>query len=290
MATTMAVSGATHIGVRPWSWGQGLTLTRIASGSGNLGTVTTALGPRRLERATSGRALGGVAAGVAEHLGLSPLVVRLAFVLLALSGGAGVAMYAALWVLVPQAAGARAAGRSRAVERVQLLALGTLGVDVHLPDGGGRAVLAGVGQQAPGTAFLALSVSDAAEDVIGVIRGGARGYVTKSIGGRVRRRRAPGRRRGRRLQPAARRVRARRLRLAAVPDDAPAADQQLDRLTARERDVLRLIARGYTYKEVAAELFISGKTVETHVSSVLRKLQLSNRRELSRWASDRRLV
>jgi DNA-binding NarL/FixJ family response regulator len=76
----------------------------------------------------------------------------------------------------------------------------------------------------------------------------------------------------------------------AVPDDAPAADQELDRLTARERDVLRLIARGYTYKEVAAELFISGKTVETHVSSVLRKLQLSNRRELSRWAADRRLV
>ena len=73
-------------------------------------------------------------------------------------------------------------------------------------------------------------------------------------------------------------------------DDAPAADQELDRLTARERDVLRLIARGYTYKEVAAELFISGKTVETHVSSVLRKLQLSNRRELSRWAADRRLV
>ena len=75
-----------------------------------------------------------------------------------------------------------------------------------------------------------------------------------------------------------------------VPDDAPAADQELDRLTARERDVLRLIARGYTYKEVAAELYISGKTVETHVSSVLRKLQLSNRRELSRWAADRRLV
>ena len=75
-----------------------------------------------------------------------------------------------------------------------------------------------------------------------------------------------------------------------MPDDAPAADQELDRLTARERDVLRLIARGYTYKEVAAELFISVKTVETHVSSVLRKLQLSNRRELSRWAADRRLV
>ena len=165
-------------------------------------------------------------------------------------------------------------------------------LDVHMPDGGGRAVLAGVGQQAPGTRFLALSVSDAAEDVIGVIRGGARGYVTKSIGAGE-------------LADAVRRVADGDAvfspRLAgfvldafasspAVPDDAPAADQELDRLTARERDVLRLIARGYTYKEVAAELFISGKTVETHVSSVLRKLQLSNRRELSRWAADRRLV
>jgi DNA-binding NarL/FixJ family response regulator len=165
-------------------------------------------------------------------------------------------------------------------------------LDVHMPDGGGRAVLAGVGHQAPGTRFLALSVSDAAEDVIGVIRGGARGYVTKSISAGE-------------LADAVRRVADGDAvfspRLAgfvldafssspAVPDDAPAADQELDRLTARERDVLRLIARGYTYKEVAAELFISGKTVETHVSSVLRKLQLSNRRELSRWAADRRLV
>ena len=165
-------------------------------------------------------------------------------------------------------------------------------LDVHMPDGGGRAVLAGVGTQAPRTKFLALSVSDAAEDVIGVIRGGARGYVTKSIGAGE-------------LADAVRRVADGDAvfspRLAgfvldafasspAVPDDAPAADQELDRLTARERDVLRLIARGYTYKEVAAELFISGKTVETHVSSVLRKLQLSNRRELSRWAADRRLV
>ena len=165
-------------------------------------------------------------------------------------------------------------------------------LDVHLPDGGGRAVLAGVGQRAPGTTFLALSVSDAAEDVIGVIRGGARGYVTKSISAAE-------------LADAVRRVADGDAvfspRLAgfvldafssspAVPDDAPAADQELDRLTARERDVLRLIARGYTYREVAAELFISGKTVETHVSSVLRKLQLSNRRELSRWAADRRLV
>jgi DNA-binding NarL/FixJ family response regulator len=163
-------------------------------------------------------------------------------------------------------------------------------LDVHMPDGGGRAVLAGVGTSAPATRFLALSVSDAAEDVIGVIRGGARGYVTKSIS-------AP------ELADAVRRVAGGDAvfspRLAGfvldafsssppVPDDAPSED--LDVLTARERDVLRLIARGYTYKEVAAELFISGKTVETHVSSVLRKLQLSNRRELSRWAADRRLV
>jgi DNA-binding NarL/FixJ family response regulator len=165
-------------------------------------------------------------------------------------------------------------------------------LDVHMPDGGGRAVLAGVGASAPGTRFLALSVSDAAEDVIGVIRGGARGYVTKSIT-------AP------ELADAVRRVADGDAvfspRLAGFVLDAfaagtepPAApdagDADLDRLTARERDVLRLIARGYTYKEVAAELFISGKTVETHVSSVLRKLQLSNRRELSRWAADRRLV
>ena len=167
-------------------------------------------------------------------------------------------------------------------------------LDVHMPDGGGRAVLAGAGGGAPSTRFLALSVSDAAEDVIGVIRGGARGYVTKSISGAE-------------LADAVRRVAdgdavfSPRLAgfvldafssspVAPAPDDAPAADEDLDRLTARERDVLRLIARGYTYKEVAAELFISGKTVETHVSSVLRKLQLSNRRELSRWAADRRLV
>jgi DNA-binding NarL/FixJ family response regulator len=135
-------------------------------------------------------------------------------------------------------------------------------------------------------------VSDAAEDVIGVIRGGARGYVTKSISATE-------------LTDAVRRVAGGDAvfspRLAGfvldafsssppVPDDEPVADVDLDRLTARERDVLRLIARGYTYREAAAELFISDRTVETHVSSVLRKLQLSNRRELSRWAADRRLV
>jgi DNA-binding NarL/FixJ family response regulator len=153
-------------------------------------------------------------------------------------------------------------------------------LDVHMPDGGGRAVLAGVAGRVPTTRFLALSVSDAAEDVIGVIRAGARGYVTKSISAAE-------------LADAVRRVADGVLDAfsssPAAVDETP-VDEDLDRLTARERDVLRLIARGYTYKEVAAELFISGKTVETHVSSVLRKLQLSNRRELSRWAADRRLV
>ena len=160
-------------------------------------------------------------------------------------------------------------------------------LDVHMPDGGGRAVLAGVGTEVPETRFLALSVSDAAEDVIGVIRAGARGYVTKSISGPE-------------LADAVRRVADGDAvfspRLAGFVLDAfkggsaPVADEELDLLTAREREVMRLIARGYAYKEVAKELFISGKTVETHVSSVLRKLQLSNRHELARWASARRLV
>ena len=160
-------------------------------------------------------------------------------------------------------------------------------LDVHMPDGGGRAVLAGVGTEAPQTRFLALSVSDAAEDVIGVIRGGARGYVTKSISGPE-------------LADAVRRVadgdavfspRLAGFVLDAFKGaDAPVADEELDLLTTREREVMRLIARGYAYKEVAKELFISGKTVETHVSSVLRKLQLSNRHELARWATARRLV
>ncbi|MDT7551342.1 MAG: hypothetical protein QOE84_3736 [Actinomycetota bacterium] len=161
-------------------------------------------------------------------------------------------------------------------------------LDVHMPDGGGAAVLAGVGDDAPSTKFLALSVSDAAEDVIGVIRAGARGYVTKSISGPE-------------LADAVRRVAEGDAvfspRLAGFVLDAfsttaavPVADEEVDLLTAREREVLRLIARGYAYKEVAKELFISLKTVETHVSSVLRKLQLSNRHELTRWATDRRLV
>jgi DNA-binding NarL/FixJ family response regulator len=160
-------------------------------------------------------------------------------------------------------------------------------LDVHLPGGGGVAVLAALVPRLPTVRFLALSVSDAAEDVISVIRAGARGYVTKSINGVE-------------LTDAVLRVaegdavfspRLAGFVLDAFAGSEPAAiDEDLDRLTAREREVLRLIARGYAYKEVARELFISVKTVETHVSAVLRKLQLSNRRELTRWATDRRLV
>jgi DNA-binding NarL/FixJ family response regulator len=145
-----------------------------------------------------------------------------------------------------------------------------------------------VHQRHPDIKFLALSVSDAAEDVIGVIRAGARGYVTKNISGTE-------------LIDAINRVADGDAvfspRLAGFVLDAfsgaidiASVDEDLDRLSQREREVLRLIARGYAYKEVARELFISVKTVETHVSSVLRKLQLSNRHELTRWATDRRLV
>jgi DNA-binding NarL/FixJ family response regulator len=164
---------------------------------------------------------------------------------------------------------------------------GVVLLDVHLPGGGGRAVLQQLVPALPDTRFLALSVSDAAEDVIGVIRAGARGYVTKSITGPE-------------LTAAVLRVADGDAvfspRLAGFVLDAfsatdvPAVDEDLDRLTQREREVLRLIARGYAYKEVARQLFISVKTVETHVSAVLRKLQLSNRHELTRWATDRRLV
>lgn len=156
-------------------------------------------------------------------------------------------------------------------------------LDVHMPDGGGQAVIAGVGA---GTArFLALSVSDAAEDVIAVIRAGASGYVTKSIGAEE-------------LADAVRRVadgdavfspRLAGFVLDAFRSETPVVNEELDRLTAREREVLRLLARGYAYKEIAADLFISLKTVETHASAVLRKLQLSNRRELTRWAEGRSL-
>jgi DNA-binding NarL/FixJ family response regulator len=154
-----------------------------------------------------------------------------------------------------------------------------------MPDGGGVAVLRECQESLANTAFLALSVSDAADDVIAAVRAGARGYVTKSINGPE-------------LLDAIERVAngdaAFSPRLAGFVLDAfvgaPAeADEELDRLTAREKDVMRLLARGYTYKEIAAELFLSVKTIETHASAVLRKLQLSNRRELSRWASHRNL-
>ena len=161
-------------------------------------------------------------------------------------------------------------------------------LDVHMPDGGGRAVLEAMRRTHPQVRFLALSVSDAAEDVIGLIRAGARGYVTKTISPEE-------------LAAAIRRVADGDAvfspRLAgfvldafAARSDATVADPELDQLTNREREVLRLLARGYAYKEIAKELFISIKTVETHVSNVLRKLQMSNRYELSRWAADRRLV
>ncbi|HYM52167.1 MAG TPA: response regulator transcription factor [Candidatus Dormibacteraeota bacterium] len=160
-------------------------------------------------------------------------------------------------------------------------------LDVHMPGGGGRAVIDAVRGEQPDVRFLALSVSDAAEDVIGVIRAGARGYVTKSISAHD-------------LATAVRRIhdgdavfspRLAGFVLDAFGGDAPQPlDPDLDLLTAREREVLRYIARGYTYKEVAHRLHISVKTVETHVSAVLRKLQLSNRYELTRWATDRRLV
>ncbi|MFE7527501.1 LuxR C-terminal-related transcriptional regulator [Kitasatospora sp. NPDC057542] len=163
-------------------------------------------------------------------------------------------------------------------------------LDVHLPGGGGAEVLrrsVGVMGEQGGVKFLALSVSDAADDVIGVIRGGARGYVTKTITGTD-------------LVNAIFRIAdgdavfsprlAGFVLDAFAATDTPPVDEDLDRLTQREREVLRLIARGYAYKEIAKQLFISVKTVESHVSAVLRKLQLSNRHELTRWATARRLV
>jgi DNA-binding NarL/FixJ family response regulator len=159
-------------------------------------------------------------------------------------------------------------------------------LDVHMPEGGGVAVLEAVASTHPDVRFLALSVSDAPQDVIDVIRAGARGYVTKTI--------AP-----EELAEAVRRVhdgdavfspRLAGFVLDAFATDPRVADPELDLLTSREREVLRLIARGYAYREVARRLHLSVKTVETHVSAVLRKLQLSNRYELTRWATDRRLV
>jgi DNA-binding NarL/FixJ family response regulator len=163
-------------------------------------------------------------------------------------------------------------------------------LDVHMPGGGGQDVIEAVKPSNPQIRFLALSASDAPEDVIAVIRAGARGYVTKTISTDE-------------LADAIRRVAAgdavfsHRLAgfvldaFAASPasDVKPSFDPELDQLTTREREVLRLIAQGYTYKEVAKELYISVKTVETHVSSVLRKLQLSTRHQLTRWAAERHL-
>jgi DNA-binding NarL/FixJ family response regulator len=160
-------------------------------------------------------------------------------------------------------------------------------LDVHLPDGGGEAVIANVAPERPAVKVLALSVSDAAEDVIAVIRAGARGYVTKTISRDE-------------LFDAVRRVsdgdavfspRLAGFVLDAFRTGEPlGADEELETLTPREREVLQLIARGYLYKEIAARLHLSVKTVEAHVSSVLRKLQLSTRHELTRWAQERRLV
>ncbi|HWS57532.1 MAG TPA: response regulator transcription factor [Actinotalea sp.] len=165
-------------------------------------------------------------------------------------------------------------------------------LDVHLPGGsggGGAEVITACADLRPEVRFLALSVSDAAEDVVAVIRAGARGYVTKTITGPD-------------LSDAVRRVAGGDAvfspRLAGFVLDAfgtaagdiATGDHELDRLSAREREVMRLIARGYSYREVATELFISIKTVESHVSAVLRKLQLSSRHELTRWAAARRLL
>ena len=188
-----------------------------------------------------------------------------------------------------------------AIELINSLRPDVVLLDVHLPGGGGQAVVQAVKALAPEVRFLALSASDAPEDVIAVIRAGARGYVTKTISTEE-------------LADAIRRVAAGDAvfshRLAGFVLDAfaasgaasadgsagpggqvkPSFDPELDQLTSREREVLRLIAQGYTYKEIASELFISVKTVESHVSSVLRKLQLSTRHQLTRWAAERRLA
>jgi DNA-binding NarL/FixJ family response regulator len=173
-----------------------------------------------------------------------------------------------------------------AITGIRELAPDVVLLDVHLPDGGGRAILDAVVPECPDIRFLALSVSDAAEDVLTVIRGGAHGYVTKAISGED-------------LYEAITRVHAGDAyfspRLAGFVLDAfrgntAGMDPELDLLTRRERDVLRLVAAGYTYKEVGTRLSISARTVETHAAAVLRKLRLSNRRELSRWATARHLI
>ena len=186
---------------------------------------------------------------------------------------------------------AEADGVEGAIAAVHALRPDVVLLDVHLPggNGGGGAEVVVSCHDVPETRFLALSVSDASDDVVAVIRAGARGYVTKAISTED-------------LAQAVRRVAAGDAafspRLAGFVLDAfgagagevAVADSELDRLSVREREVMRLIARGYTYKECASELFISVKTVETHVSAVLRKLQLSNRNELARWAVARRIV
>jgi DNA-binding NarL/FixJ family response regulator len=188
-----------------------------------------------------------------------------------------------------------AADVATAVTGIRRTAPDVVLLDVHLPGGGGHAVLESLRAELPGTRWLALSVSDAAEDVIAVIRAGARGYVTKTISGAD-------------LRDAVRRVAegdvvfSPRLAgfvldafaaggsAAALPPADPATDPGLDLLSAREREVMQLLARGYTYREIGGRLFISVKTVESHASNVLRKLQLSNRNELTRWAATNRLL
>jgi DNA-binding NarL/FixJ family response regulator len=174
-----------------------------------------------------------------------------------------------------------------AIQAIQVLRPDVVLLDVHLPAGGGRAVLDAVAAIHPEVRFLALSISDASDDVIGIVRAGARGYVTKAITGPD-------------LVAAVERVHAGDVyfspRLAGMVLDAfrgstpVPLDPELNQLTAREREVLGLIATGYTYKEAGLRLHISARTVETHVSAVLRKLQLSTRHELSRWAAARHLI
>ena len=180
-----------------------------------------------------------------------------------------------------------AAGGREALGMLETVDPDVVLLDVHLPDGGGDAIINAVAPARPAVRFLALSVSDAAEDVIGVIRAGARGYVTKTISGEE-------------LAAAIERVAEGDAvfspRLAGFVLDAfrsgerVGGDAELDELTPREREVLQLIARGYLYKEIAARLSLSPKTVESHVSNVLRKLQLSTRHELTRWATEHRLA
>jgi len=180
-----------------------------------------------------------------------------------------------------------AADRDEAIEVIRSLRPDVVLLDVHLPGGGGDTVIRGLRDDELDTRFLALSVSDAAEDVIAVVRAGARGYVTKTITIDE-------------LVDAIQRVHAGDAvfspRLAgfvldAFAGDVPVpSDPELDQLTEREQEVLRLIARGYTYREVGTRLHLSVKTIESHVSSVLRKLQLSNRHQLTAWANERRIV